>query len=122
MLLAAVVLAACRSAPEDALIPLGYAGKVDDARSSLQSNWEGLIQPTFAFVEVRCRVDGGMMIVFRQGGPGSGAFAYAMQGPQAVDGPDGWGGGFGVEDLAADEEIAFFFRESPERSCPPLVG
>ena len=106
----------------DAPIPVGYETKVADARTSLENNWEGLPRPNFAFVRVRCRMDRGMLIVFiERGGRHDGTFSVAMQGPGAVDGSNAWAGGFGIPDVDADPETAFF-SDSPEAACPIAPG
>ena len=117
-LLAILLLAGCQGG--DAPIPVGYETKVEDARTSLEGNWAGLPRPIFAYVRVRCRMDGGLLIVFiERGGRHDGTFSVAMQGPGAVDGSYAWAGGFGIPDVDADPETAFFFSESPEAACPP---
>lgn len=114
---AIAALVACAG---DAPIPDAYSAKVQGARASLEQHWDGLPQPIFRFVAIRCRVDGGILVVFEErGGRHSGASAFAMQGPGAQDGPWAWAGGFGIRDIDADSEIRFFFSESPEAPCPP---
>ena len=116
----ASTLAAVAACAGDAPIPAAYEAKVEGARASLEQNWDGLPQPIFRFLSIRCRADGGILVVFEErGGRHSGASAVAMQGPRAADGPGSWAGGFGLRDIDADSEIRAFFVESPEAACPP---
>jgi hypothetical protein len=118
-LAAGMALAACQGG--DAPIPPAYEAKVEEARTSLEENWEGLPRPNFAFVRIRCRMDGGLLVTFvERGGRHDGMFSVAMQGPEAIDGWGGWAGGFGIPDVDADGEIRHFFSESPEAACPPV--
>jgi hypothetical protein len=115
--LAALAVAAC-SSQFVAPVPPAYAERVESARQSLEENWDGPPRPTFAFVGLRCRADGGLLVTFAQlGARDDGSFAYAFQGPDSMF--DSWGGGFGQTDLDDDPEIDFFFREVAEVPCPP---
>jgi hypothetical protein len=97
-------------------IPRGLEDRVESARDSVSDNWEGFGRPWFAFVEARCRADGGLVIVFAEQGFGAdGAFAYAMAGGGAV--PDSWSGGIGIDDPANDDELIHFFAEAAEVPC-----
>ena len=112
----AIVLAAC-SGGDLAPVPPGLEDEVESARDSVSDNWEGFGRPWFAFMEVRCRGDGGLVIIFAEQGFGAdGDFAYAMAGGGAA--PGAWGGGIGIEDPATDEEVVRFFTEAPEVPCP----
>lgn len=112
-----LTLGAC-SSQFVAPIPPAYAERVESARQSLELHWEGLPRPRFAYVGLRCRADGGLLVIFAQlGSREDGSFAYAMQGPNAMF--DSWGGGFGQRDLDDDPEIDHFFSEAPEVACPP---
>lgn len=118
-----LVSASIQGCAGDAPVPAAYRAKVDGARASLEGNWDGLPVPIFRFASITCRADGGILVVFEErGGRHSGAFAFAMQGPGAGDGPGAWAGGYGVTDLATEVEIRFFFDESPEAPCPPRPG
>ena len=112
------VIAGCVGRGTDvAPVPRGLEAKVASARNSVSDNWEGLGRPWFAFVEARCRADGGLVIIFAEQGFGAdGDFAYALQGGGAI--ADGWGGGLDVDDPDQDEEIVRFFDEEPEVPCP----
>ena len=117
-LLATVLALGACSAGFVAPIPPAYAERIESARQSLEQHWDGIPRPTFAFVGLRCRADGGLLVIFAQlGGRDDGAFAYAMQGPDSMF--DSWGGGFGQRDLEADPEIDHFFSTAPEVACPP---
>jgi hypothetical protein len=97
-------------------IPRGLEDAVASARASVEGNWEGFPRPGFAFAGARCRLDGGLVIIFLEQGWGArGRFAYAMAGGGAV--PGVWAGGTGIDDLATDEEIISFFTEVPEVPC-----
>jgi hypothetical protein len=114
----AIVLAGCGIAD---LAPLraGLEEKVESARDSVGDNADRLVRPWFAFVDVRCRADGGLVIIFAEQGFGAdGDFAYAMQGGGAVS----WGGGIGIADPATDEEIVRFFSEGAEVPCAGVSG
>lgn len=113
-LLAAAVVACGRRT--DLPVPAPYADEVELARQSLSEAWEGPIESTFSFRELLCRKDGGLVVVFLQDGFGADGLAVAMQGPNAA--PDGWAGGFGIDDAATDPEVQHFFEESPEVPCP----
>ena len=117
-ILTVLVLAGCGSRGTDvAAIPPGLEAKVESARDSVSDNWDGFGKPWFAFVQVRCRADGGVVIVFAEQGFGAdGDFAYALQGGRAI--ADGWGGGLDVDDPDQDEEIIRFFDEQAEVICP----
>jgi hypothetical protein len=113
-LIAGLANAGCGGQPDLAPIPLGFEDRVESARDSVGDNAEGLVRPWFAFVDARCRADGGVVIIFREQGPFSdGQFAYAMQGGGAV----AWGGGIGIDDPATDDEIVRFFAAAPEVGC-----
>ena len=98
-------------------VPDGYETSVESARSSLIFEWEGAVTPTFAFEAIRCRADGGLVILFDQVGMlGSDGLAVAMSGrPDA--GPGDWAGGFAAVDPEKDAEIAAFFAEDAEVPC-----
>ena len=112
--LLAFALATC-GRRSDLAIPPAYATHVDFARESLTEEWEGPITPEFSFRELHCRKDGGLLVVFLEDGFGADGFAFAMQGPKAE--PDGWAGGFSVEDPRTDPEVRHFFEASPEVPC-----
>lgn len=98
------------------VVPPGLDGEVAAARQSLESHWDnGPLPPTFTFVAVRCRADGGLLVLFDQRGFGSDGLAIAMQGPDAL--PEHRSGGFAPVDPATDPEIAHFFNEAPEVPC-----
>lgn len=116
--LLATQLAGCLPLAEQA-IPPGYAGVVDSARGSLGRNWDGGDPPTFAFVGIRCREDGGLLVFFvHQGGRHDGDLAYADHWPNT--GRDNWGGAYEVVDPETDPDLRFFFAKSPEVACPPV--
>jgi hypothetical protein len=118
-LLAALLAAGCvgiaAPAPTDAAIPAAYRDAVESARQSLRvhEDWPG--RSTFAVRAVRCRADGGLVVVFDQHGL-RGPHAIALRGPDAA--PDSWAGALGIADLEHDPEIEHFFSQSPEASCP----
>ena len=70
---------------------------------------------SFTFAGLRCRADGGLLVLFHQRGLGRNGLAVAMQGPGAL--PEAWAGGFAPVDPATDPEVVHFFSESPEASC-----
>ena len=99
-------------------IPPGLEEEIESARDSVSDNWEGFGRPWFAFAEVRCRADGGLVVIFAEQGFGAdGDFAYAMAGGRGV--PGAWAGGIGIDDPATDEEILRFFAQAPEVPCAP---
>jgi hypothetical protein len=54
---------------------------VDAARVSLEQNQDGLFRSRFVFHEVRCRLDGGLVVIFDQRGFfGSDGLAFAISG------------------------------------------
>lgn len=109
-----MVLAACVGMTPGS-VPAGFADEVDAARRSLEANWDGPPPMTFTFVSVRCRADGGLLVLFQQQGLGREGLAVAMQGPGAL--PDAWAGGFAPVDPATDPEIVHFFSEASEVAC-----
>lgn len=110
-----LLLAACALPVADAAIPSGMADEVESARQALRLQEDGP-RSNFGFRALRCRADGGLLVVFERSGVLGGSLAYAMQGPGA--GPDNWAGGLRVHDLEGDPEIRLFFAESPEVACP----
>ena len=87
------------------------------ARRSLGFQWDATpAAPTFAFVAIRCRADGGLLVLFDQRGFAADGLAMAMRGPGA-GGDDAWAGGFAPVDPATDPEIEHFFGEAPEVAC-----
>ena len=114
LLLLLLLVVGCAAA-KDAPIPAGYEDLVNGARASLIDNQEGFLRPGLAFEELRCFVNGGHVVVFREvGGPSDGRTAFTLQGPGAP--VDGWGGGFGADALR--EEVAFNFAGVPQVDCP----
>ena len=114
-----VAVAACWPVA-DAPIPPGYLPLVESARSSVLSNYEGLIRPSLAVTRITCFANRGVVILFRQvGGPTPGAPAFAMGGQDPVA-PEAhsWSGGYG-DMRSIDEEIEFNFGNIPEVPCPP---
>lgn len=109
-----VLVAACVGVAPGS-VPAGFADEVDAARRSLETNWDGPPPMTFTFAGLRCRADGGLLVLFHQQGFGRNGLAFAMQGPGAL--PAAWAGGFAPVDPATDPEIVHFFAESPEVSC-----
>lgn len=98
------------------VVPPGLEDEVAAAGRSLESHWDnGPIAPTFTFVAVRCRADGGLLVLFNQRGLGSDGLAMAMQGPDAL--PEHWSGGFAPVDPVNDPEIEHFFSDAPEVPC-----
>jgi hypothetical protein len=99
----------------DALAPAELAPYVDDARSSVGQNIEGLLPVHLRFTHARCRADGGSVLIFEQWQPPylGVRYAYAMAGDSP---PNSWGGGTGFEDLTSDSEIAYFMG-SNEVDC-----
>jgi hypothetical protein len=92
---------------------------VDAARVSLEQNQDGLFRSRFVFQEVRCRPDGGMVVIFDQRGFfGSDGLAFAMSGNPGD--PDSWAGGYAPVDPGTDQEIRAFLgkHEVPESACP----
>ena len=112
--LSLVLAAACGgTSPSSALT--GFEDEVAAARRSLESNWDGPMPASFTYADLRCRADGGLLVLFHQRGVGPDGLAVAMQGPGAL--ADAWAGGFAPVDPATDPEIAHFFSEAPEVSC-----
>ena len=110
----ALILVACATAP-DAEMPADLIDEVESARTSLEQNEDGPIRSSFSFRALRCRADGGLLVVFEQASILRRSLAYAMHGPDA--GADNWAGGFRVDDLETDFEIRHFFSEAPEVPC-----
>jgi len=99
------------------IVPLGFEERIELARQSLVGNWDnGPIPPTFTFRQLRCRADGGLLVLFQQQGFGDDGTAFAMQGGGAL--ANAWAGGFAPIDPVNDREIVAFFREKPEAVCP----
>jgi hypothetical protein len=96
----------------DTAVAPELAETVRSARTALMDEYEGPIRPALQFREIRCRADGGRLVVFDQISVLSGV-AFAMQGTNA----SGWSGGWSVSDLETDPEIVRFFSESPEAPC-----
>jgi hypothetical protein len=108
----ATLVAGC--GPAEAPIPPRFEATVAGARASLADNWDRPEPPSFAFNQIRCRADGGLLVVFDQYQLGNRqGYAIALQGP----GASGWGGGYGVADVGSDPEVRGFFSEQPEVSC-----
>jgi hypothetical protein len=113
-LLVAMTLAAC-SGQSVRPIPPAYAEHVESARESLEENWDGLPKPRFEFVAMRCRADGGLVVIFAQlGSRDDGSFASAHRGTDGY----GWAGGFGLATPNDNLELDFFFEIAPEVPCP----
>jgi len=90
---------------------------VEAARRSLELHWDATpASPSFAFVAIRCRTDGGLLVLFDQRSLTGDGLAMAMRGP-GVSGDNAWAGGFAPIDPATDPEIAHFFDEAPEVAC-----
>jgi hypothetical protein len=102
------------------VIPSGLQGEIENARRSLEENWERPVPVSFTFVGTRCRADGGLLLTFEQRGViGSEGLAIAMRGPTAVvDGWEAWGGGFAPIDPRTHPEVLAFFSSAPEVPCP----
>jgi hypothetical protein len=105
---------------QDAAIAPALVPMVDSARNSLASNQDGL-DSTFVFRRIRCRDDGGVLLLFDQVGPfGNEGTAFASSA-----GPDWgvftWAGGLAPIDPATDPEIRAFFEGVAEIPCefPP---
>lgn len=96
-------------------VPAGFADEVEAARRSLETHWDGPPPMSFTFAALRCRADGGLLVLFHQQGLGRNGLAFAMQGPGAF--PASWAGGFAPVDPATHPEIVHFFAESPESPC-----
>jgi hypothetical protein len=95
--------------PEDDLVRAG--------RASLLQHWDGPLPIDFHFRSMRCREDGGMVILYDQRGPlGYEGIAVALSGNPRPE-PDVWAGGFAPIAPATDPEIRAFFAESPEVPC-----
>lgn len=110
-----VAVAACQGG--DRSIPAGFEADVASARRSLELHWDSTpASPAFVFVAVRCRADGGLLVLFDQRGLTGDGLAVAMRGPGA-GGDWAWAGGFAPVDPATDPEIAGFFGASPEVAC-----
>jgi hypothetical protein len=113
--LLAIAAAGCLG--PDAVVPAGLEGQVVSARQALLANWDRIPRPELRFVEARCRSDGGLVIVFEQGGLGvAGGYSIAMAGPGRSD-PDAWGGGFGILDPDSDPEVRQFLLHASEVPC-----
>jgi hypothetical protein len=107
--------AACQGAGQT--VPVGFEADVASARRSLELHWDSTpAAPSFVFEAVRCRADGGLLVLFDQRGFAADGLAMAMRGP-GVSGDDAWAGGFAPVDPATDPEIAHFFGEAPEVAC-----
>ena len=116
-LLSILTLLSAVACAADAGIPEGFEATIESARANLLAQ-DDFPLSTYSFQRLRCRVDGGRLVIFGRGSPwGASGYGYAMQGPGAD--PDGWGGGIGVIDIDHDSEIAHFFGESPEAPCQP---
>ena len=119
VLVAASLLVAATAACQGAgpTVPAGFEGDVASARRSLELHWDSTpAAPSFVFEAVRCRADGGLLILFDQRGFAADGQAMAMRGP-GVGGDDAWAGGFAPVDPATDPEIKHFFSEQPEIAC-----
>ncbi|HEY7115500.1 MAG TPA: hypothetical protein VH475_02880 [Tepidisphaeraceae bacterium] len=93
---------------------------VDAARVSLEQNQDGLFRSRFVFHEVRCRLDGGLVVIFDQRGFfGSDGLAFAISGSPSSD-PGSWAGGYAATDPNTNEEIRAFLgkHEVPVSACP----
>jgi hypothetical protein len=115
-------LLGCNYAP-DAGVPPGYEALVESARSSVLSNFDGLVRPSLAVTHVRCFANGGHVIMFRQvGGPSHGEPAFAMGGgPGPAPDAFSWSGGYGrLAEIEA--EIEFSYGDVPEIACRPRVS
>lgn len=110
------LLLGCAAAVVDGEVAPGTAEAVELARHALIRNEEGLIRSRFGLRDVRCRADGGLLVVFEQANLVRRSHAFAMQGPGAD--PENWAGGYGVDDVDTDSEVLYFFSESPEVACP----
>lgn len=114
-LVGAIVVVACQGG--DRSIPAGFEADVASARRSLELHWDSTpASPSFVFVAVRCRADGGLLVLFDQRGIAGDGVAVAMRGP-GTGGDGAWAGGFAPVDPATDAEIVHFFGESPEVAC-----
>ena len=114
---AVALLAASCGGPVDAPVAMPYAPFVESARESLARNQDGIVRSTLAYRSMRCREDGGLLLLFEQfGGFGSQGTAVAMSGPAPKD-SGSWSGGFGPVDPATDLEVSAFFEVSPEVDC-----
>lgn len=109
---AALAVVACAGGSP---VPAGYEAIIADASASLEEE-DDLPFTSYLFQRIRCRADGGRLVEFKRGGwfVADAGYAYALQGPGAVD----WGGGWGMPTLDDDPEIVYFFSESPEAPCP----
>jgi hypothetical protein len=100
-------------------IPDGTWPYVDAARVSLEQNQDRLFHSQFVFHEVRCRPDGGVVVIFDQRGFfGSDGLAFAMSGTPSSD-PGRWAGGYAPVDPDTDQEIRAFLgtHEVPLSDC-----
>lgn len=98
--------------------PASVADYIDAARLSLEQHFEGSGRPIFSFQSARCRADGGAVLLFEQhGSDGAHGTAFALSGRPSSD-PGAWAGGFASVDPASDPEIAAFFSDGMELSCP----
>lgn len=116
--LGVALLAGCGPYDDVAPVPPTQADRIESARASLQDHWEGALEPTFAFLAIRCRSDGGALVLFAQRGPFvQGDLAVAMQGGKLA--ADQWSGGYGSIDPRSDPDIvAFFAAPFSEVPCP----
>jgi len=92
----------------DATAPARLTPYIADARASLFGHMTRLSVPLhLRFTGARCRQDGGVLFLFEQFEPPHletrHAFTISGRWP-----PQGWGGGFGLTDLADDPEITAF--------------
>lgn len=115
-LLAAVAALVACSGPAP-IAPGAAAPYIGAARTSLESNHDGAMTPTFTFHSARCREDGGLVLLFEQrGGLGSEGLAFALAGTPSAD-AGVWAGGFAPTDADSDPEIVVFFAEASEVAC-----
>ena len=107
--LAATLVSACNAAVAPEL-----SATVQSARTALMDAAdEPLFAPGLQFREIRCRADGGKLVVFDRLSLFSGGVSFAVQPP----GVDGWAGGLAGPDVDSDPEVVGFFDESPEVPC-----
>lgn len=112
-----LVAAAVASCVAPMRVPARFEADVASARRSLELHWDATpAAPTFSFVAVRFRADGGLLVLFDQRGFAADGLAVAMRGPGA-GGDNAWAGGFAPIDPATDPEIAHFFGEHREVAC-----
>jgi hypothetical protein len=92
-------------------------GIVQAGRTSLLEHWDGPLPIDFQFRSMRCREDGGVVVLYDQRGPlGTEGIAMALSGDPRAE-PGAWAGGFAPIAPATDPEIRAFFAESPEVPC-----